>query len=97
MATTKISGAKELSFMMAASETVEIEYGYNPLVNIANLTAGDIYVNGTGVFTGGKYITLRPEAAYDRYRAVNGSSNEPATIYIRAVGSGIVTIAVAVY
>ena len=97
MANTIITGEKELTFTVGVMETVEIEYGYNPLVNIANLSAGDIYINGTGDFTGGEYITLPAGSAYDRFRAIAGGSNEAATVYIKASAAGKISVAVAVY
>lgn len=94
---TEITGQKELTKTIAAGEIMKISYHYNPLLDIANYTAGELYINSTGDFSGDEYITIAKGGSFNRYRASNGNMNTTADLYLKAEAAGKISVAVAAY
>lgn len=89
---TKIEGKRELTFDIAAGETVEITYKGYEKFTILNRTNGEIKVSSTNDFddeyfiipTGGGYSDYTPNPCFNAERT--------STIYICAVYSGQICI-----
>lgn len=84
-----IKAAPELTIEVTTGETYAITYGWHYTLDISNNSDGDIQMNNTNDFTGGKYLTIPSESGYNGFCKTGGASR---TVYINALGSGTISI-----